>query len=123
MKAFTCGMVLLGFVIIVGCAKQTTQPAAEGEAPPAAEQHEVLKPVIEEPSGEAQEPAKPAEPVTEEPAEAPEPATEEPAAEPAEPEAEAEKPEPAPESPPAGGEEQPADPAPKEDTPATDEKN
>jgi protein-L-isoaspartate(D-aspartate) O-methyltransferase len=53
MKASLIGMVVLAFVIrLVGCNEQTVsvQSAVEDGTPPAAEQYEALKPVIEEPA-------------------------------------------------------------------------
>ena len=55
MKTSMIAMLVLALLIgIVGCGKQTTssQPTAEGETPPVAEEQEVLKPVIEESAAE-----------------------------------------------------------------------
>jgi len=43
-------------LVTLGCAQSTTpgQPAAEGDTPAATQQHEVMKPVIEEPATETE---------------------------------------------------------------------
>lgn len=56
MKAFFLLTAIVGLALItIGCAEPTTsQPAAEGDTPPAAAEHEVMKPVIEEPAEKAE---------------------------------------------------------------------
>jgi hypothetical protein len=66
MRAFFLLTVIVGLTVITfGCAKSTTptEPAAEGDTPAATTEHEVMKPVVEEPRSETET----TEPVTEPP--------------------------------------------------------
>ena len=69
MRIFFLLAALTGLSLIaLGCAESTTpgQPAAEGDTPAATQQHEVMKPVIEEPAAEAEaSPTESTEPVAE----------------------------------------------------------